>query len=160
MTALLPLCHRIRAFIVCAGVLALVLAAASPALAGAGKVRVVGTKKYLDFCVSIRFNATAAQIIEIKRGFTEGSAILLDATDGQFELGNIYIVNDSGASDQAEAWINPEAGRAYATYGRYGVAGEHINFFYPDNFSKTPVAEGRCVHGGARVRAPRLGHRG
>ncbi len=141
MTAMIR-SRRVRSFIVGLGVLALLCASAVMASAGTGKVRVVGSKKYLDFCVSIRFNATPAQITEIKRGLTEGSAILLDATDGQFEFGNIYIVNDSGASDQAELWVHSTSGRAYATYGSYGVSGQHINMFYPSNFSKTPSQKG------------------
>jgi Mg-chelatase subunit ChlD len=121
---------------------ALGLLFASPTEAGNGKVRIVGGVKLLDFCVSIRFNATAAEIAEIERALTDGSAVLADATDGQFRFGNIHIVNNSGASEQAEIWIHPAAGRANATAGNYGKSGEHINLFYPSNISKVPSAEG------------------
>jgi hypothetical protein len=96
----------------------------------------------LDFCVSLRFTASQAQIDNIAQVFTEASNVLADATDGQFAFGNIDIVNNSGASLQAEVWILKCPGRAYATCGLYGTPGEHIVLYEPSNFLGIPAPEG------------------
>lgn len=95
-----------------------------------------------NFCASVRFNATADQLAKIRTAFANGSQILADATDGQHRFGTIRIVNNSGASQSAEYWINPNTGRAYATFGKYGVRGEHVNLFYDSNFLATKGADG------------------
>lgn len=88
-----------------------------------------------NYCVSVRFNATAAQLASIRAAFQNASSIFADATDGQQRFGTIKIVNDSGASDTAEYWVNSGAGRAYATLGEYGVRGQHVNLFMASNFN-------------------------
>jgi Mg-chelatase subunit ChlD len=88
-----------------------------------------------DFCVSVRFNATEEQLQSIRAGFQAASGVLFDATDGQHSFGKITILNNSGGSDVAEYWVNEESGRAYATSGNYGVRGEHVMLYMPDNFA-------------------------
>ena len=88
----------------------------------------------MEFCASIRLEATEGQIANIERAFSEGSGVLADATDGQFRFGRVDIVNNSGASRQAEVWILPGTGGAYAPEGEYGKPGEHIVFFYDQNY--------------------------
>lgn len=95
-----------------------------------------------NFCASVRFNATAAELAKIRTAFSNGSQILADATDNQHRFGTIKLVNNSGASQSAEYWINAGSGRAYATYGKYGVRGEHVNLFYASNFQATNGADG------------------
>jgi Mg-chelatase subunit ChlD/cytoskeletal protein CcmA (bactofilin family) len=95
-----------------------------------------------NFCVSVRFNATAAQLAKIRTAFQNGSQVLADATDGQHRFGTITIVNNSGASQSAEYWINAGSGRAYATQGKYGVRGEHVTMFFDSNFEATQLADG------------------
>ena len=108
------------------------------------RVLVAGTfnNGVFDFCVSVRFDATDEQIEKIKTAFQNGSQILSDATDGQHRFGTITIVNDSGASQTAEYWVNSGGGRAYATYGQYGVRGEHVNLYFDDNFQAVSGADG------------------
>jgi Mg-chelatase subunit ChlD len=106
---------------------------------------VSGSRRVLDFCVSVRFKATDAQLVEIRRAFSEGSAVLADATDGQFEFGTVTIVNESGSSDEAEAWIMPGAGRAFATVLGYGWRGYHATLFYESDFSKVESATGDAI---------------
>jgi uncharacterized repeat protein (TIGR01451 family) len=103
-----------------------------PAVAYAGN----GTLRngQYNFCVSVRFNATPAQLQQIRDAFQNGSQILADATDGQQRFGTVSIVNDSGASDSAEFWVNAGSGRAYATYGQYGVRGQHVMLFFDSDF--------------------------
>jgi hypothetical protein len=116
----------------------LALAAQSLAYAGNGTF---ANGKYA-FCASVRFNATADQLARIRTAFANGSQILADATDGQQSFGKIKLVNNSGGSEAAEFWINPQAGRAYATYGHYGLRGEHVNLYYPSNFTGQSGADG------------------
>lgn len=86
-----------------------------------------------NFCVSVRFNATAAQLQLIRTAFQNGSQILADATDGQHRFGTVHLVNDSGASDAAEYWIYAGRGRANAP-GVYGKSGTHVNLYIESNF--------------------------
>ncbi|MGH9753919.1 MAG: VWA domain-containing protein, partial [Blastocatellia bacterium] len=95
-----------------------------------------------NFCVSVRFNATPAQLAQIRTAFENASQILADATNGQQRFGAITIVNDSGASQSADYWVNSGTGRAYATIGKYGVRGEHVNLFFASNFQALNGADG------------------
>lgn len=95
-----------------------------------------------NFCVSVRFNATDAQLQQIRTAFQNGSQILSDATDGQHRFGEITIVNNSGASESADYWVNSGSGRAYATFGRYGVRGEHVMLYFDSNFQAVNGADG------------------
>ena len=79
-----------------------------------------------NFCVSVRFNATAAQLQIIKNRFETGSQILADATDGHHRFGTINIVNNSGSSEEAEFWIFLNNGTPVGTYGKFGKKGQHI----------------------------------
>jgi uncharacterized repeat protein (TIGR01451 family) len=94
-----------------------------------------------NFCVSVRFNATPAQLMQIQMAFQDASQILADATDGQHQFGTVTIVNNSGASQSAEVWVNQGPGCAYATYGKYGVRGEHIMLYTQSSLAP------RCPHG-------------
>ncbi|MET0649710.1 MAG: VWA domain-containing protein [Pyrinomonadaceae bacterium] len=120
--------------------LCLLILTMSPSTVHAGNGTFNGGK--FNFCVSVRFNATAAQLQQIRTAFQNASQVLSDATDGQHRFGTISIVNDSGASESAEYWINPQSGRAYATQGRYGIRGEHVMLYFPDNFQATNGADG------------------
>ncbi len=95
-----------------------------------------------NFCASVRFNASPAQINQIKTAFQNGSDVLLDATDGQHRFGKVTIVNNSGASQTAEHWINAGGGRAYATYGQYGRRGQHTNLYFESNFQAANGSDG------------------
>ncbi|MCP3915640.1 MAG: VWA domain-containing protein [bacterium] len=87
-----------------------------------------------NFCVSVRFNATQAQLDRIKARFTSASQIVADMTDGQHKFGTVTIVNDSGASQTAEFWIHAGQGGANAPLDGYGVRGKHVNMFYDRHF--------------------------
>lgn len=106
------------------------LLSAPGALAGNGTFH----QGAFNFCVSVRFNANATQLAQVRAALQSGSNVLLDATDGQHRFGRVTIVNDSGASQSAEYWVNQGAGRAYATFGRYGFRGEHVNMYFDSDF--------------------------
>ena len=124
--------------------LGLTLVAALPVYAGDGTFQpdAGGGSGDFNFCVSVRFNATDAQLNQIRTAFQNGSDVLLDATDGQHRFGTITIVNDSGASQSAEYWVNDSTGRAVATYAQYGVRGEHVNMYIDSNFQANSGADG------------------
>lgn len=125
-----------------ASVLFFGLVSALPVFAGTGRSRARGSQTVLDFCVSIRFTPTAAELDDIRRAFTDANGIFADATDGQFEFGDIDLVANSGASRESEVWILPTAGRAFATYGLFGTPGEHITLYFPSNFQQSPARDG------------------
>lgn len=81
----------------------------------------------------MRFNANETQLAAIRQRFDRANQFLADATDGQHQFGTITIVNNSGASDEAEFWIHPGGGRANA--GAYGIRRRHTNLFFGPNFS-------------------------
>src|SRR5687768_10455091 len=112
------------------------------AYAGNGKYR----DGKFDFCVSVRFNATSAQLQEIRQVFEEAATIFHDVTDGVHQFGTITIVNNSGASEAADFWISAESGIAYSPVGiqYYGVWGQHIMLFYPEDIGKTELGLGRA----------------
>lgn len=95
-----------------------------------------------NYCASVRFNASAAQLSQIRTAFQNGSQVLADATDGQQRFGTITIVNDSGASQSAEYWVNAGAGRAYATLGKYGNRGQHVNLYFDSDFQASNGSDG------------------
>ena len=103
---------------------------AEPALAGTGTFK----NGKFNFCVSVRFNATEAQLTAIRARFERANQFLADVTDGQHQFGTIALVNNSGASDEAEFWIHPAGGRADAP-AQYGIRGTHINLLFGSNFS-------------------------
>jgi uncharacterized protein (TIGR03437 family) len=116
----------------------LLVACALPTMAGSGRFK----NGVYDFCVSVRFNANDADLQKIRDAFSRASQVLADATDGQQRFGTITIVNNSGASETAEYWVNSGAGRAYATIGQYGVRGTHVNLYFASNFQGTDGADG------------------
>ncbi|MGQ0721249.1 MAG: VWA domain-containing protein [Candidatus Eiseniibacteriota bacterium] len=129
-------------------------APAAPVSAGTGRVRATSPSTFiLDFCVSVQFQANAAELVNIQRAITDASAVLADATDGQYAFGNVDIVNDSGAGADAEVWIKSQAGSAYGTPGLYGSPGEHITLYYPTNCTGTPA-----LNGDAYTLAHEFGH--
>jgi calcium-activated chloride channel regulator 4 len=108
----------------------LMLIVVGTALAGTGKFEpdANGGGKF-NFCVSVRFNATEAQLQIIRRAFEDASQIIADATDGHHRFGTINIVNNSGASEEAEFWVPAAGGRAVGTYGQFGKKGQHVMLF-------------------------------
>ena len=80
-----------------------------------------------NFSVAVQYNATDAELAAIRTAFQIGSDVIADATDGQHHFGNVTIVNNSGASSEAEFYVwkrdasNP--GRPNAQPAGYGTRG-------------------------------------
>jgi hypothetical protein len=52
-------------------------------------------RNVFNLTISVRFNATAAQLTQINTMMTNASGVLFDATDGQAELGQVTTVNNA-----------------------------------------------------------------
>ncbi len=95
-----------------------------------------------NFCVAVLFDATPAQLANIQTAFTNANKVWADAMDWQQRWGTITIVNNCtvankcGSLEIAEFWILPgqkaaaDPAAAWATLGKYGVRGEHVNMRY------------------------------
>ena len=114
------------------------------ASAGTGTFRKTGPDTgVFDFCVSVRFNATQTQLDRIKLGFDAASQVLADAPDGHHRFGTVNIVNDSGAQEVAEFFIDFDNKRAMAAPGFYGDPRGRSTLHYLVDFggdSTNPIA--------------------
>ncbi len=109
---------------------------------GTGTMRTLGDgSKVLDFCISVRFNATASQLQRIEDVMTDASALMADVTDGALRFGRVSVFDNSGAGSEAEIWIHPEEGGANAALGFYGCRDAHICLFYPNNFDNAELKD-------------------
>lgn len=96
--------------------------------------RLDGSK--FNLVVSIRHDASATELNEWEQSFQRASELLYDATDGQHQLGDVYVGNDSCGGDSADIWIlDQEEGTANA--GGLGVLGDastHITLHGEDRY--------------------------
>jgi hypothetical protein len=120
--------HSTSKFLTKVSILVIVMIfAVGTASAGTGKFEPDGNGGgKFNFCVSVRFNATETQLQIIRKAFEDGSQVLADATDGHHRFGTINIVNNSGASEEAEFWVLASGGRPVGTYEQFGKKGQHI----------------------------------
>ncbi|MEE8574218.1 MAG: VWA domain-containing protein [Thermodesulfobacteriota bacterium] len=63
-----------------------------------------------NLIISLRYNADAAELDLWQQSFQKGSELLFAATDGQQELGNIYVCNNSTGGRNADAWLDEDPG--------------------------------------------------
>lgn len=64
-------------------------------------------RNVFNITVAVRFNATNAQLTSIQTLLQATSAVLLDVTDGQAEIGTATIHNDAISTAQADIVIHP-----------------------------------------------------
>ena len=76
-------------------------------------------KNIFNVTVAVRFNATAAQLTTIRQQFELGSQLLLDATDGQAQFGQVTILNNSTGA-RGHFWI-PQNGGCVTNTGSWGA---------------------------------------
>lgn len=99
---------------------------AVPIVAHAGNGTFDADTGKFNMVVSVRWNATQAQLDDIAAEFQSASGILLDATEGEHQFGIILIANNSTASNAADYWILRQGGRSGAPTCRFGQNGRHI----------------------------------
>ena len=68
-----------------------------------------------DLVLSVRHNADAARILEWEQSFRRASEILYDATDGQMQLGRLYLANNSRGSAEADCFLMELDGGSFTT---------------------------------------------
>lgn len=75
--------------------------------------------------VAVYFNATNAELNDIRTALTDGSATLLDVTDGQAEFGRVTIFNNAPAGTAADFKIQPSSNDTWwnANTGNWRVGG-------------------------------------
>jgi Mg-chelatase subunit ChlD len=93
-----------------------------------------------DISISVRFDATDAQLTEFENTFEAASQLLYDATDGQHQFGEILVCNDSRGGRSADIWIQPGGGRAHAHIEGLGEENEHVTLYAQDDFGDNGVA--------------------
>jgi hypothetical protein len=104
------------------------------AYAGKGTFRNTGPATgVFDFCVSLTFQATDEQLKKIQVVLQRASDVLADATEGQHRFGNVKIVNNGGALDEAEILIHAGVGVAITVQPGYGFTRHAINLYYSSN---------------------------
>ena len=110
--------------------LAFTLLLQTTAYAGKGTFRKTGpTTGVFDFCVSIMFQANDDQLNKIKIYLQRASDVLAEATEGQHRFGNVNIVNNGGALDEAEILIHPGLGTGMTQQPGYGFLRYPIHLF-------------------------------
>jgi len=80
-----------------------------------------------DLILSLRHNADATRIQQWERSFRRASEILFDATDGQMQLGKIFVANNFQGNQEADAWLLDTAGTSSSPLGGIGTSSLHIN---------------------------------
>ncbi|MBP7616735.1 MAG: hypothetical protein KA756_13860, partial [Steroidobacteraceae bacterium] len=82
-------------------------------------------RNVFNITVAVRFNASAAQLTAIQTLLTATSAVLLDVTDGQAEIGTATIHNNAISTAQADLVIHPATNDTWwkANSGHYRTGG-------------------------------------
>ncbi len=73
-----------------------------------------------NISVSVRFNATPAQLTTIRNALTAGSELLFDATDGQAQFGQVMLFNNSSGS-RGHYWVTNTGTNCGANTGTWGT---------------------------------------
>lgn len=99
-----------------------------------------------NLILSVRHNADASRVDEWRASFQRASELLFDATDGQHQLGTLYVCNDSSGGRNADAWLLQEDGRSSAGgLGALGTETTHMTL-YGDERHKPFVVLHELVH--------------
>ena len=95
-----------------------------------------------DFAVSLRFDATPAQVAQVESVIQAASDVLADATDGQHRFGTVTLMSGSTGGEAAEFWVYPGSGQPSAPGDKYHVRGYHGDLFFDTNFTARQGADG------------------
>lgn len=81
----------------------------------------------LNFQVTANYDLTANDLGLWQRAFSKASELLWNATQGQLRFGTIWVTDQLLGASNAEFILDPNtAGRALATFGRWGEQGRAI----------------------------------
>jgi hypothetical protein len=76
-------------------------------------------RNVFNLSVSVRFNATAGQLATIRNAIEDGADLLFDATDGQAQIGQVTILNNS-TGNRGHIWVT-SAGGCVTDTGTFGT---------------------------------------
>ncbi len=88
-----------------------------------------------NLIMSVRHQASAARLDQWHQSFQRASELLFDATDGQHQLGTVFVCNSSSGGRNADGWLLEEDGRSSA--GGLGVLGTetiHMTLYGDERF--------------------------
>jgi hypothetical protein len=80
-----------------------------------------------DLVVVANFAMTATDVAEWRRSFAKASELFFDASEGQVQLGQIFVCDDSVGLDAAEVILHASGDPSYATFGKFGQPGQALH---------------------------------
>lgn len=95
--------------------------------------RLEGTK--FNLIMSVRHEASTPRLDQWRASFQRASEMIYDATDGQHEIGTIYVCNNSSGGRNADGWLHEEDGRSSAGgAAALGTETIHMTLFGDERF--------------------------
>lgn len=94
-----------------------------------------------NLILSVRHDASSARLDQWRQSFQRASELLYDATDGQHQLGDLYVCNDSSGGRNADAWLLRENGRSNAgDLSALGTESVHMTLYGDERFKPFVIA--------------------
>ena len=84
--------------------------------------------------VSLRHDADAARMEQWRASFQRFSDLLFDATDGQHQIGTVFVCNNSTGGRNADAWLLKDDGRSNSPCPGLGRGSVHQTLFADERF--------------------------
>jgi hypothetical protein len=80
-----------------------------------------------DIVVVANFAMSATDVTEWRRSFAKASELFFDASEGQVQLGRIFVCDDSVGLDTAEIILHASGDPSYGTFGKFGQPGQSLH---------------------------------
>jgi hypothetical protein len=80
-----------------------------------------------DIVVVANFAMSATDVTEWRRSFAKASELFFDASEGQVQLGRIFVCDDSVGLDTAEIILHASGDPSYGTFGKFGQPGQALH---------------------------------
>jgi uncharacterized protein YegL len=87
-----------------------------------------------NLIVSFRHDADPARIAEWRASFEQASRLLFEATNGQHQIGNVFVCPQSAGGRDADAWLLAEDGRSVSNLKGLGTPGAHMTLYGDERF--------------------------
>jgi hypothetical protein len=80
-----------------------------------------------DLVVVANFPMTALDLTEWRRSFEKASQLFWDASEGQIQIGRIFVCDESIGIDTAEIILHSSGDPSYGTWGKFGQPGQALH---------------------------------